>query len=41
LGENGVSGRDRLRAVIVVAVGLAITVGIWLLGILLAGGIDL
>jgi len=35
------SDKDRLFALLAVAIGLAVTVGLWLFGLLIAGVIDL
>jgi hypothetical protein len=32
---------ERLRVLVVIGIGLAVTIGMWLLGLLIAGGINL
>ena len=39
--EHAMSQRDRLFALIAVAVGLAATVGLWLFSVVIAGGLNL
>jgi hypothetical protein len=39
--QSPMSDKDRLLALLAVAIGLAVSVGLWLLGLLIAGGLNL